>query len=165
MLIFQDHVVQYTTQYRSYEDLVFSKIKDQLTIIREHPTLSAGIAITAALLLIRAKEKALVVRVVFSVDKKLEVKQEFLEIFQEENYPVDFGYKSKKIEGVEVCLFGMPEIKAVTGEALRTFVYHEILYVQHSETSLSFKTMDDGQVLLYAVLFMCIMSSKVARML
>nr|KAJ0198612.1 hypothetical protein LSAT_V11C700372860 [Lactuca sativa] len=48
-----DHVVQYTAQYRSYEDLVFSKIKDQLTIIREHPTLSAGIAITAALLLMR----------------------------------------------------------------------------------------------------------------
>nr|KAJ0224880.1 hypothetical protein LSAT_V11C100038250 [Lactuca sativa] len=48
-----DHVVQYTTQYRNYEDLVFSKIKDQLTTIREHPTLSAGIAITTALLLMR----------------------------------------------------------------------------------------------------------------
>ncbi|CAI9260152.1 unnamed protein product [Lactuca saligna] len=39
--------------------------------------------------------EALVVRVVSSVDNKLEVKQRFLEIFQEENYHVEFGYKSK----------------------------------------------------------------------
>ncbi|GFZ11616.1 histone acetyltransferase of the CBP family 12 [Actinidia rufa] len=46
--------------------------------------------------------EALVLRVVSSVDKKLEVKQRFLEIFQEENYPIEYPYKSK-IGYLEYC--------------------------------------------------------------
>ncbi|KAJ9555323.1 hypothetical protein OSB04_009937 [Centaurea solstitialis] len=55
----QDHVHQYTGQYRNYEDLVINKIKDQITIAREHPTMSAGIAITAGLLLLRGPRRFL----------------------------------------------------------------------------------------------------------
>ncbi|XP_071698693.1 RGS1-HXK1-interacting protein 1 [Rutidosis leptorrhynchoides] len=55
----QDHVLHYTSQYRIYEDLVFSKIKDQITIAREHSTLTAGIAITAGLFLMRGPRRFL----------------------------------------------------------------------------------------------------------
>jgi len=147
------------------------------------------------------------------VDKNLKVKPKFLELFPEENYPIEFPYKSKvkelyghvkqkitcdyylfdhlfgkttfankssvsvffffpfflqaillfqRIDGVEVCLFGIyvqeygaecafpnqrrvylsyldsvkyfrPEIQTVSGEALRTFVYHEILVIYYNQ--------------------------------
>nr|CAB3448804.1 unnamed protein product [Digitaria exilis] len=75
--------------------------------------------------------EGLVVRVVSSVDKKLEVKPRFLEIFSEDNYPQEFPYKSKigyleycKLRGFTSCyIWACPPLK---GEDYILYCHPEI---------------------------------------
>ncbi|KAI9117788.1 hypothetical protein K1719_011203 [Acacia pycnantha] len=98
----------------------------------------------------------LIVRVVLSIEKQLKVKKEFLDILSGANYPPEFPYTSKNIDGADVLIYVIfvqefgsecshpnhrsvhisyldsvnhftTQRETVTGEALRTFVYHEIL--------------------------------------
>ncbi|GKB94423.1 histone acetyltransferase HAC1-like protein isoform X3 [Tanacetum coccineum] len=89
----------------------------------------------------------LVVRVVVSVDKELEVKQQFRDIFGGKNYPEKLKYRTKEygsecdgpnnrcvyISYLDSVKYFQPERKTASGESLRTFVYHEILigYLEH----------------------------------
>ncbi|MQM08961.1 hypothetical protein Taro_041823 [Colocasia esculenta] len=47
------------SQYQVYEDVFFKKIKDELLIVREQPTLACGVAIAASLLLMRGPRRFL----------------------------------------------------------------------------------------------------------
>ncbi|GJS35927.1 histone acetyltransferase HAC1-like protein isoform X3 [Tanacetum coccineum] len=85
--------------------------------------------------------EGLVMRVVVSVEKHLEVKHKFIDIPHGEDNPSGFSYRSKDfrsacgspnqrcvyISYLDSVKYFRPERKSVTGESLQTVVYHEIL--------------------------------------
>ncbi|CAJ1939716.1 unnamed protein product [Sphenostylis stenocarpa] len=56
---FQNFVPEAVSQYRTYEDAFINKVKDGLMIAKENPALGAGVAISAALLVMRGPRRFL----------------------------------------------------------------------------------------------------------
>ncbi|KAE9607336.1 hypothetical protein Lal_00026743 [Lupinus albus] len=56
---FQNYLPEAVSQYRTYEDAFLSKVKDGLAVSRENPALGAGLAISAALIAMRAPRRFL----------------------------------------------------------------------------------------------------------
>ncbi|XP_027917375.1 RGS1-HXK1-interacting protein 1 [Vigna unguiculata] len=56
---FQNSLPEAASQYRKYEDAFFNKVKDGLMIAKENPGLTAGVAISTALLVMRAPRRFL----------------------------------------------------------------------------------------------------------
>ncbi|KAL5193173.1 RGS1-HXK1-interacting protein 1 [Glycine soja] len=56
---FQNFLPEAVSQYRTYEDAFVNKVKDGLMIAKENPAVSAGVAISAALLAMRAPRRFL----------------------------------------------------------------------------------------------------------
>ncbi|OVA08854.1 hypothetical protein BVC80_8041g5 [Macleaya cordata] len=55
----QDLIPQLKSQYHSYEDAFFTKLKDELMSAREHPAMASGVAVAAGLLLLRGPRRFL----------------------------------------------------------------------------------------------------------
>ncbi|XP_022988252.1 uncharacterized protein LOC111485561 [Cucurbita maxima] len=56
---FQDFVPQAASQFKTHEDAFFRKVKDEFMIAREHPAATIGVALSAALLVMRGPRRFL----------------------------------------------------------------------------------------------------------
>ncbi|KAK7362459.1 hypothetical protein VNO77_04573 [Canavalia gladiata] len=56
---FQNSLPEAVSQYRTFEDAFFNKVKDGLMVAREHPALGVGFGISAVLLAMRAPRRFL----------------------------------------------------------------------------------------------------------
>ena len=79
------------------------------------------------------------VRVVSSVDKNLKVKPKFLELFPEENYPIEFPYKSKVKE-----LYGHVKQKITCDYYLFDHLFGKTTFANKSSVSVFFSIFPSG---------------------
>ncbi|XP_058079321.1 RGS1-HXK1-interacting protein 1 [Magnolia sinica] len=56
---FQDFIPQAKSQYKTYEDIFFKKLKGELMSAREHPIAAGGVAVATGLLLMRGPRRFL----------------------------------------------------------------------------------------------------------
>lgn len=59
MILLQNFLPKAVSQYRTYEDAFFNKVKDGLIVAKEHQALGVGFAVSAALLAMRAPRRFL----------------------------------------------------------------------------------------------------------
>lgn len=55
----QEFIPQMESQYRTYEDAFFKKVKDELTSAKEHPVVAGAVAVTAGLIFLRGPRRFL----------------------------------------------------------------------------------------------------------
>ncbi|KAL9662506.1 hypothetical protein QQ045_027339 [Rhodiola kirilowii] len=55
----KDFIPQMKSQYKLYEDAFFTKVKDEVNTVKEHPGMVGGVALTAALLMMRGPRRFL----------------------------------------------------------------------------------------------------------
>ncbi|GAB4854913.1 RGS1-HXK1-interacting protein 1 [Ancistrocladus abbreviatus] len=56
---YQDFMSEVKLKYKSYEDVLFKKVKDELMTAREHPAMAVGIGVTAGFLLLQGPRRFL----------------------------------------------------------------------------------------------------------
>ncbi|THF99075.1 hypothetical protein TEA_007032 [Camellia sinensis var. sinensis] len=82
-VVLQDFIPQIKSRYKSFEDVFFNKVKDELIDAREHPFVAGGVALIASLLLMQGFPKVLMD---FSIGGERQKKSQPWRFFKSERF-------------------------------------------------------------------------------